>query len=522
MTQQCKTVTKNCYVLRATCYVVPALLSFISGIAIASWLPEQYLNNSFYFFIAAISFMIAAVFVYWFLSFKNRDSIFLFFCLLAFIALGLWRYSLTIFHPTQNHITSYVEQKLDFTATVLTEPELRPDQTRYTVGDILLDDKHQTLEGNLLIVATINPAYRFGDQLHLSCRVKAPGEIDSFAYDRYLAKSDIYAVCYRPQIELMKRASFSISSDWQGYFYSEIYQFKDTVRQIYISALPENEASLANGIILGDQKIMNKELRQAYASSGLAHIVAISGMNMTFISAFVLILLISFGLWRRQAFYVTLALLWLYTIMVGLPASAVRASIMSSLLLLAMTSGRLAKIERLVVLVAGIMLIFNPRLLRDDIGFQLSYAAFLGVIYFYNPLVDWFKGFSLLQYLPSFIIESFVITLAAQILSLPIMINNFSQVSIIAPLVNILALPLLAPLMIMLAAYLILNAILPLLASILSWPVGLVLAYLNWLASYFGQQTWSVLPVNGFGFVLTLAYYCCIILIVRKKKLNQL
>lgn len=501
-------------------YFIYYLLSFIFGIAIASWLPVQYLKFPIYSFAAAISFLIAAVFVYWFLSFKNRNFILLFFGLLACMSLGIWRYSSVIFEPISSHVASFAGQKLDFTAIVSAEPELRPDQTRYTVSGISLDRKNSRLDGNLLIIAPINPEYYFGDRLHLTCRLQAPQAADGFAYDRYLAKSDIYALCYQPQIELIKRANLSLNSGWQNYLYGKIYYFKNNIRQVYISALSENEASLANGIILGDQKIMNKELRQNYANSGLSHIIAISGMNMTFISAFVLILLISIGLWRRQAFYVTFLLLWLYTIMIGFPASAVRASIMSSLLLFALAFGRLAKTERLVAVVATIMLMLNPRLLRDDIGFQLSYAAFLGVIYFYNPMVDRLKQLSLIKKIPDFMIEGFAMTLAAQILSWPIMINNFNQISMIAPFVNILALPLLAPVMILLILGLLLASLAPLFALQIFAPVSLLLLYLNRLAVFFGSMERPILEIGSIGSLLTIAYYCCMIYIVRKKKFN--
>src|SRR3989344_4872045 len=137
--------------------------------------------------------------------------------------------------------------------------------------------------------------------------------------------------------------------------------------------------------------------------------------------------------------------------MTGAAASAVRAAVMGILLLFALQVGRLYQIKNALILAGAIMVYLNPRVLVWDLGFQLSFAATLGLVYIEPILERWFswgEKDDMMQAKKNFFKKTarsakiiLATTLAAQIAVLPLLIINFGQLSLIAPLANILVLP---------------------------------------------------------------------------------
>lgn len=129
-----------------------------------------------------------------------------------------------------------------------------------------------------------------------------------------------------------------------------------------------------------------------------------------------------------------------YTIIIGFPASAVRAVVMAWLAMFATYLGRLSSASSAVFFAAGCMVFANPLILRDDVGFQLSVAAILGLIYL-GPLFDRIVGE---RYAHGALYEATRTTLAAQLATLPLITWYFGNVSLIAPIVNIICVPIAA------------------------------------------------------------------------------
>ena len=160
--------------------------------------------------------------------------------------------------------------------------------------------------------------------------------------------------------------------------------------------------------------------------------------------------------------------------MIGFPASAVRASIMGWMVVLAMYLGRLNKSTNALLLVAALMLAFNPKLLLDDIGFQLSFSAVLGIIHFSPFIEKW------LQSVQNFLAlrDVLIMTFAAQIATSPLIIFYFERLSLISPVVNLLVVPTLPYLMMAGLGAIFLSLALPMLSLYLFWPVYFLLSYI--------------------------------------------
>ncbi len=191
--------------------------------------------------------------------------------------------------------------------------------------------------------------------------------------------------------------------------------------------LPEPQASLLNGILWGEQKQMPKDFYEALRRTGTLHVIALSGMNITILVN--LLGKMSLFLGRKPSILISLFSVIIFIWFVGAPVSAVRAGIMGGLSLLAVYFGRKDWALLSLILAAGIMLIFNPGWLTN-IGFQLSFLATLGIILLGS------SGGRGAGFLFS-VKENLRTTLAAQVFTLPIILYNFKQISLVAPLTNV-------------------------------------------------------------------------------------
>jgi competence protein ComEC len=130
--------------------------------------------------------------------------------------------------------------------------------------------------------------------------------------------------------------------------------------------------------------------------------------------------------------------LFVFVVITGAEASVLRAGIMGAIVLLSKTAGRLSNVTSILILTAVIMSLSNPFVIVHDIGFQLSYLSTLGLLYFADPLTR------KISFVPKKfeMRDSLALTLASQVTTFPITVYHFGRLSIIAPLVNVLVLPL--------------------------------------------------------------------------------
>ena len=252
---------------------------------------------------------------------------------------------------------------------------------------------------------------------------------------------------------------------------------------------------------------------------------------LVFTLAYVLVFL---GFWRGQAFYFSVGFVWFYVALVGFPSSAIRAAIMASIFLLAEKQGRQNTSSRTIVLAGALMLLQNPFLLFYDVGFQLSFLASMGIIHL-KPLVDSFflyvalplsnykfkkplkfslpkKAGEFLEKRAKNLVDIVAVTLSAQIFTFPIIIYNFGMVSLVAPLTNLLILPMIPVLMAL--------GLLAALFGIFSWYLGwffalpckaLIIYFLKVLDIF--NQPWATKSFENVSWIVFLTYYVVLFLL---------
>ncbi|MBO5721079.1 MAG: ComEC/Rec2 family competence protein [Bacteroidales bacterium] len=199
--------------------------------------------------------------------------------------------------------------------------------------------------------------------------------------------------------------------------------------------------ALISAMILGDTSLLSKEMRSSYSSSGLSHILAVSGLHIGIIGLIIFLMLYPLK-WiklSRIRPLITLLILWAYLFVIGFPPSAIRATIMASFVLFGEVINRKGTTINSLLAAALFMLIYNPNYIYNT-SFQLSFIAVFSIFYIY-PFI-----FSYLPHknkLTNYLSSIMAVTLAAQIGTLPLSIYYFHQLPIIGLITNLLVIPIL-------------------------------------------------------------------------------
>jgi competence protein ComEC len=468
-------------------------LAFIGGIFLSSVISVSQL--------AVLGFLVLGVFliaIFW----KYKKLVVMGFCLLILMG-GVWHHQqaeLKISNRELKDIGYYndLEIPITFRGMIVKEPDIRSSNIKLTIGVEEIkqfENGSRTIKGRVLVTVNRYPEYNYGDELEITGKLLTPKEFEDFNYKDYLAKDGIYSVMYWPEIEVI--------AEKQGNFvYAKILSFKNKLRESIYSSLSPPQSSILGAIILGDKRKISDEWKQKLNVAGVRHITAVSGLHTIILSGILMWLGMRLGLWRGQAFYFAIILLALFIIMVGLPASAVRAGIMAGIFLFAQKIGRMRSADRAIVFAATLMLIQNPLLLRLDVGFQLSFLAALGIIYLMPVFQYWFSKIPNFRFFP---IGSFfspvrgllAMTFAAQIFTLPILIYNFGYMSRIAPLANVLVVPLLPYIMVLGFVFGLVGMFWQPLGWVFSFPALFLLTYLTKIVDWFSGFSWASLTIEN-------------------------
>ncbi|MCL5011202.1 MAG: ComEC/Rec2 family competence protein [Patescibacteria group bacterium] len=280
------------------------------------------------------------------------------------------------------------------------------------------------------------------------------------------------------------------------------------------------QSDLLSGILFGWQNKISQDWKNKLNITGTRHIAAVSGMNIVLLAGMLVWLGLALDLWRYQAIILSIAFVWAYIAFISLPASAVRAGIMATLLLASQALGRQSVPARTIFLAAAVMLAFQPRLLAQDWGFQLSFLAVLGLIYL-DPLIHGFLKTLLAKMAKADfgkLFEPIAMTLAAQIFCLPLLAFNSGIISLIAPLPNLLISPFIPAIMVFGFFFVLLAVLLPAFAVVFAWPCWLLLSYTTAVIEWFSKFPLAFVNARISWFFLFAAYLCLGLIVVRLRK----
>lgn len=341
------------------------------------------------------------------------------------LTLGLGR--VYVVPQASSELVSKVGEQVEFTGVLVNESDVRDTQIRLTIQPAGFKNK-------IIAVAPAYGDYKYGDELKVNGTLEWPKNFITdtgkvFNYQKYLEKDGVFFLINKAEVEKIGEgnghkvvASLLNTKLW---FVSRLNKL-----------LPEPESSLLAGLVVGEKQALGTEWNERFRTVGLSHIVVLSGYNLSVVAENIL-RVAGLLLTKNLSLLAGAGGIIAFALMVGGGATVFRASLMALIALLARATGRVYQATIALVVAGVIMLLWNPLVLRYDLGFQLSFLATLGVIhgppllapYFYKLTDRW--GVK----------EILLTTISAQIIVLPWILYTTGNLSLIALPANILVLP---------------------------------------------------------------------------------
>lgn len=402
----------------------------------------------------------------------------------------------------------FADQKYAMIGNIITEPDIRLSEVLYTLRITALNDTEIT-PSRILVKAPRYPRYAYGDVVYVTCKIRTPEPIENFAYDAYLLRYKIVKTCSFPQIRIFEEQQETFN------FLSEIFVFKTQFATVIERLWHEPYASFMAGLLYGYRGGLGN-LQELFNITGVTHIVAISGYNITMVSTICLSIVTRFGIRRQYGFWIVCTAISVFVLFTGASASVVRAGIMGILVLISRQIGRCSNSANMVLCASVCMCVHNPYILMHDAGFQLSVLATLGLIYGPDMLESYFKKFPTTLSIQ----ENAMTTSAAIIATLPLTITQFGRISFVAPIVNILILWILP--------YSMFFGFFAVLVSIISFDIARILAgiayicmeYVIQIVRWFSSVPYAAIEVQISSVYMYIFYAILVIMVyyTQKKK----
>lgn len=394
--------------------------------------------------------------------------------IIAGLIVGLWRGSIL-----QSQLVVYnrlIGNVVTVSGSVTDDPDIgQHGEVLLRLGNIAIDS-HE-VAGKIWVSMAHAGDIKRGDKV--TAEGKLGSGFGSFAATIYQAK---LVGWQRPQPGDIARQA----RDW----------FADNVRL----GIDEPEASLGLGYLLGQRRALPADLQQALVVTGLTHVVVASGYNLT------ILVRLARRLFEKVSKYLSAlsatAMIAAFMAVTGASPSMSRAGLVSGLSLAAWYYGR--KFHPLVILpfAAALTVLIDPTYAWNDLGWQLSFAAFAGVMILAPLLQRYFFG----DKEPGVVRQILGETVSAHIVTLPILILAFGQFSNVAIIANLLILPF-VPLAMLLTFITGMGAmILPGYVSVIAWPAQALLTYMIDVVHYFSSLPWAQTIVEIQPWVVWVSY----------------
>jgi competence protein ComEC len=397
-----------------------------------------------------------------------------------------------------------------FRAVVSGEPDERGSSLRLRLSarEVLVDDRWQSTSGGVLMRGGLFPRYDYGDLLDVEGKLETPPEFEDFNYRDYLARQGIGSIINYPETFLVATGQGNTVRAW-------IYDLRGELSSALEDALPEPEAALAQGILLGRRASLPDDLKEDLNDTNTSHLIAVSGYNVTLVAG-LFIASLAWLIGRRPAAWLALLAITAYAVLVGLEPSVQRAAIMGGLYIVGTALGRQSGALQGLALAGAGMTAFDP-LLMKDVSFQLSFASALGLIVFSPPLrarieaglARWSPHRELAGPLRA-VIELLAVTVAAIAFTLPITAVNFHRVSLIAIPANLLTVPAFAVIMVSSALTAVAGMIAAPIGTFLGWITWAPVAYMVAVVQMLADLPFAAASVDGFTSTHALAYYAAL------------
>jgi competence protein ComEC len=491
-----------------------ALLAYIIGILLG-----DYLNLS----TLILLFLILCLLFLLFFFRQEKKTWFILLTLLLIVA-GFWRYELKTRDLPINHISNFTKQygKVELTGIICKDPDIREDKTFLEMDTRELSFNHKKIKttGKILLkIKQPTSLFNYGDLIQLKGYLYSPfppKNPGAFDYRKYLSTREIFGC-----LNLRSDSEVKILERGEGNFFISkiILPVKYYILNFFKSSLTGSHQAILSGFVLGERRGIPQEVYKLFTDTGTLHLLAISGSNVA------IVVLVFFGAFKllRIPYQVSLLLVFLliivFSFVTGNQPSVVRASIMASIFLISLLVERERDLINIWALAALVILFANPSSLFD-VGFQLSFAATLGLILWVPKLEKLFLSRLKNRFLKYYIALPFFVSLSAQLFTYPVTAYYFNKFSIYSLLANLFIVPL-TGLVVMVGA-------ISLLISLLSLKLSIVFTSFNWLClelilrilSFFSSLPYADLKVSSPSYLFILTFYLSLFAAIFQKSLK--
>ena len=372
-----------------------------------------------YHFIIATS-IVLAMLIYFFKPLRKWD-----YCLLVTLLSYVIGYVSFHFNPFQNADQQFYEWK----GVIIEKGQKFSKGMKYIlqIQEVSNGIEVDHVNGKLLLLTKNSEEYQLGEVITFKGKCNAITKDDTSFWDKVSYKRGIHASVWSNQIT--KTAEYAT-----GYYY--LGKIQNYFENQIVSLIGDAKASaLANGILLGDKSLMDKETRNEFINSGAAHILAVSGLHVS-ILIFFLNFVMRFIRSNKIKYSVMILFLIFYAFLTGLNPAVVRAVFMGCLALIAKMLNRNYFIVNILAFSFAFQLIIDPFLIFH-LGFWLSYLAVIGIIFIQPQMIIKTKNKIL-----NWIHDNITVGISAQIATLPIMLGFLGKFPLLFVVTNLITLPL--------------------------------------------------------------------------------
>lgn len=511
-------------------------ISYIAGLIIGLFI----LNSIFFILIFSFLFLLLLSKIL-----RKKTSIIIVISIF-FVLLGLFRVYIHSLPFPKSHISNVIndKEKVNLEGLIISPPQFELNKTRFFIEAKKIHSREGTRIVNGKAKITIYESYvnlKYKDRVLVKkIRLHPPigfQNFNTFNYQSYMQRQGIYViggVSKGSRVEILERNEKGIINT--------LFTIKNKILKNIDSSLPFPTNRIIKAIVWGNRGLLDRDIIEVFNNSGIAHLLAISGLHIGFIAftSFFLIYKLIFYIQyflipkgityldsKKIAALITIFPIFIYAIMVGNRIPTLRAGIMIYTYLLAIILDRHRDLYNILALAVIILLVWNP-LSFYNIGFQLSFIAVLGIIFCisnflynnYNNTEIKKERFNFYSLIKKRIFQYLIVSLAASLSVLPIISLYFNKLIFVSPISNFIILPFASFLIPFALFSSLLGLIYTPIIGLTSWIINIFSSTIFYIAKFFSSLPFSYIFVSKPSLLILLLYYTALFTIFTYKKIK--
>ena len=446
-------------------------------------------------YFSSITFFIALVFIILLIKKDKKIIILLLFVILSFIYVDI----------LENEYNRIENKQIEEKAVIISDIQEKEYKYIYEA---------KFLKNNKKVLINIKKSQQidkinYGDLIYLEGKLEIPKiatNYKGFDYRQYLKTKKIQGIVIADNVKILKAK----------YKNNLIYQMQKKIKAIIKEKLPSETGDLLLAILLGDKKDLSEQIQINFKNSNLSHMLAVSGAHVSYIIIGLTYITQNSIMGKRKARVFCIFFLIIFMAITNFTPSVTRACIMAILTLVSEILYKKADIYTNISISALIILLYNPYSLLD-LGFQLSFGGTIGIVIFMRFIKKKQEEPKLLNYIK----QMALVSICANIIIIPIIMNNFNTVSLTFLVSNILASPILAIIVIVGFSIIIISIISHSLSNLLVFWLNPILNLLIKISSFCSKLPFAkILVVTPYIFNI-IFYYTIILYLVNYNELKQ-